>query len=62
VATAHVQTATITNKKNMEQRDPVQRQKYRDEMRRAGEDPVLAKQFLMKTSLIESLRDAAKIQ
>ena len=62
VATAHVQTATITNKKNMEQRDPVQRQKYRDEMRRAGDDPVLAKQFLMKTSLIESLRDAAKIQ
>jgi 3-(3-hydroxy-phenyl)propionate hydroxylase len=62
VATAHVQTATIANKANMEQRDPQTRQKYRDDMRRAGEDPVLAKKFLMKTSLIESLRDAARIQ
>jgi 3-(3-hydroxy-phenyl)propionate hydroxylase len=62
VATAHVQTATIANKRNMEQRDPEQRRKYRDEMRRTGEDAVLAKQFLMRTSLIESLRDAARIQ
>jgi 3-(3-hydroxy-phenyl)propionate hydroxylase len=62
VATAHVQTATIANKANMEQRDPQMRQKYRDDMRRAGEDPVLAKKFLMKTSLIESLQDAARIQ
>jgi 3-(3-hydroxy-phenyl)propionate hydroxylase len=62
VATAHVQTATIANKANMEQRDPQTRQKYRDDMRRAGEDPVLAKKFLMKTSLIESLQDAARIQ
>lgn len=61
VATAHVQTATIANKANMEQRDPQKRQKYRDDMRRAGEDPLLAKKFLMKTSLIESLQDAARI-
>ena len=62
VATEHVQTATIANKRNMEQRDPEARRQYRDEMRRTGEDPVLAKQFLMRTSLIESLRDAASIQ
>ena len=62
VATEHVQTATIANKRNMEQRDPQLRRKYRDEMRRTGEDPVLAKQFLMRTSLIECLRDAARIQ
>lgn len=61
VATEHVQAATIANKKNMEQRDPATRQKYREEMKRAAEDPVLAKQFLMRTSLIDSLRDAAKI-
>jgi hypothetical protein len=30
-------------------------------MQRAAEDAVLAKQFLMRTSLIDSLRDAAKI-
>src|SRR3979490_781361 len=30
VATAHVQTTTIANKQNMEQRDPAKRQHYRD--------------------------------
>jgi 3-(3-hydroxy-phenyl)propionate hydroxylase len=62
VAVEHVQTATIANKKNMEQRDPATRQKYRDEMQRAAQDPVLAKSFLMRTSLIDSLRDAARIE
>ncbi len=61
VATCHVQTATIANKQNMQQRDPVKRQRYRDEMRRWAEDPALAKAFLMRTALIDSLRDAAKI-
>ena len=61
VAVEHVQTATIANKKNMEQRDPETRRKYREEMQRAAEDPVLAKKFLMRTSLIDSVRDAAKI-
>jgi 3-(3-hydroxy-phenyl)propionate hydroxylase len=62
VAVEHVQTATIANKQNMEQRDPATRSKYRGEMRRAAEDPVLAKKFLMRTSLIDSLRDAARIE
>jgi 3-(3-hydroxy-phenyl)propionate hydroxylase len=61
VAIAHVQTATIANKQNMEQRDPIQRQRYRDEMRRRAQDLALAKAFLMRTALIDSLRDAAKI-
>jgi 3-(3-hydroxy-phenyl)propionate hydroxylase len=61
VAVEHVQTATIANKRNMEQRDPQTRQKYREEMQRTAEDPVLAKKFLMRTSLIESVRAAAKI-
>jgi 3-(3-hydroxy-phenyl)propionate hydroxylase len=61
VASGHVQTATIANKQSMEQRDPVKRQHYRDEMRRRAEDPALAKALLMRTALIDSLRDAAKI-
>lgn len=61
VAVTHVQTTTIANKKNMEQRDPETRKKYREDMKRAAEDPVLAKRFLMRTSLIDSLRDAATI-
>jgi len=62
MAVEHVQTATIANKKNMERRDPQTRQKYREEMKRAGEDPLLAKNFLMRTSLIECLRDAGRVQ
>jgi 3-(3-hydroxy-phenyl)propionate hydroxylase len=61
VATAHVQAATIANKQNMEQRDPAKRQKYRDDIRRSAGDPALAKAFLMRTALIDSLRDAARI-
>jgi 3-(3-hydroxy-phenyl)propionate hydroxylase len=61
VALTHVQTATIANKKAMEQRDPETRRKYREEMKRAAEDPALAKKFLLRTSLIDSLRDAATI-
>jgi 3-(3-hydroxy-phenyl)propionate hydroxylase len=62
VAVEHVQTATIANKKNMEQSDPQTRQKYREEMQRAAENPVLAKKYLMRTSLIDSLRDAAMVK
>lgn len=62
VATHHVQVATIANKTNLEQRDPVQRQAYHDDLRRQAADPVLAKRFLMKTALIESLRDAARVE
>jgi 3-(3-hydroxy-phenyl)propionate hydroxylase len=61
VATTHVQTATIANKQHMEQRDPIKRRLYRDEMRRCAEDPALAKAFLMRTALIDSLRDAAQM-
>ena len=57
MAVEHVQTATIANKKNMERRDPQTRRKYREEMKRAGDDPLLAKNFLMRTSLVECLRD-----
>jgi 3-(3-hydroxy-phenyl)propionate hydroxylase len=62
VAVEHVQTATIANKQAMEQRDPETRRRYREDMQRAAEDPVLAKAFLMRTSLIDSLRDAALVK
>jgi 3-(3-hydroxy-phenyl)propionate hydroxylase len=45
----------------MEQRDPEKRRLYRNEMRRTAADPALARRFLMRTSLIESLRDAERI-
>jgi 3-(3-hydroxy-phenyl)propionate hydroxylase len=62
VAVVHVQAATMADKQNMEHRDPDRRQAYLANLRKRAEDPVLAKDYLMKASLIESLRDAASVQ
>ncbi len=57
----YVQQQTVANKKRLEERDPKTRQKNLDELRRAAADPRLHKQFLMRTSLIESTRKAEGI-
>jgi len=57
----YVQQQTVANKKRLEERDPKVRQANFDELRRAASDPELHKQFLMRTSLIESARKAGKI-
>jgi 3-(3-hydroxy-phenyl)propionate hydroxylase len=54
----YVQQQTVANKKRLEERDPRVRQANFDELRRAAADPRLHKQFLMRTSLIESVRKA----
>jgi 3-(3-hydroxy-phenyl)propionate hydroxylase len=57
-----VQEHTINNKKLMEEKDPDRQAKRQAEFMRTAADPVLARQFLLKTSMIQSLRDEAKIQ
>jgi 3-(3-hydroxy-phenyl)propionate hydroxylase len=57
----YVQQQTVANKKRLEERDPQVRKKNFDELRRTAADPALHKQFLMRTSLIESVRKAGKI-
>ena len=57
----YVQQQTVANKKRLEERDPKVRQANFDELRRAAADPQLHKRFLMRTSLIESVRNAARI-
>jgi 3-(3-hydroxy-phenyl)propionate hydroxylase len=52
----------VRNKRLLEERDPAVRKRNHDELRRSADDPVLARQFLLRTSLIESLREAEKIQ
>ena len=56
-----MQQQTVANKKRMEERDPKVRQANFDELRRAAADPQLHKRFLLRTSLIESVRNAARI-
>ena len=62
VALQHTQAQTIRNKRLLAEKDPAVRQKNHDELRRTAEDPKLARAFLLRTSLIESLREAEQIQ
>jgi 3-(3-hydroxy-phenyl)propionate hydroxylase len=62
IAVKHTQAQTVRNKRLLEERDPEVRKRNHDELRRSADNPVLARQFLLRTSLIESLREAEKIQ
>ena len=53
-----VQEQTINNKKRLEERDPKTRQARFDELRAIAEDPAKHKEFLLRTSLIASVRKA----
>lgn len=57
-----VQEHTINNKRLLESRDPDVQRKRQADLMRAAADPQLSRQFLLKTSMIQSLRDAALIQ
>jgi 3-(3-hydroxy-phenyl)propionate hydroxylase len=61
VALQHTQAQTIRNKKLLAERDPAVRARNHDELRRTAEDPKLARAFLLRSSLIESLREAEAI-
>ena len=61
VAVKHTQAQTIRNKRLLEERDPAVRRRNHDELRRSAQDPELARKFLLRTSLIESLREADQI-
>ncbi|MDX1485963.1 MAG: FAD-dependent monooxygenase [Alphaproteobacteria bacterium] len=59
--TEFIQAQTIENKKRLEERDMGQRQKRMEELREISEDPVRARAFMLRTSLIASVRRAAEI-
>ena len=61
VAVKHTQAQTIRNKRLLEERDPAVRKRNHDELRRQAEDPALARKFLLRTALFESLREAERI-
>jgi len=62
IAVQHTQLQTIRNKKLLQEKDPAVRQRNHDELRRSASDPKLAREFLLRTSLISSVRDAARIE
>jgi 3-(3-hydroxy-phenyl)propionate hydroxylase len=61
VAVKHIQAQTIRNKRLLEEHDPAVRLRNHDELRRQAEDPALARRFLLRTALFESLREAEQI-
>ncbi len=61
VALQHTQAETMRNKRLLTEKDPAVRWKNHDELRRTAEDPKLARAFLLRSSLIESLREAEQI-
>jgi 3-(3-hydroxy-phenyl)propionate hydroxylase len=61
VAIEHTQAQTIRNKRLLAEQDPAVRRRNRDELRRTSENPELARKFLLRTALFESLREADAI-
>ena len=56
----YVQAITIQNKRAIEERDPAVRRQRHEEMRRTAEDPGLARAYLLKTSMLASVRAAGR--
>lgn len=59
VAIEYINANTARNRKLMSERDPAARRRSQDEICRIAADPVAAKAFLMKSSMIETLRRRA---
>ncbi|MGH8702931.1 MAG: FAD-dependent oxidoreductase [Burkholderiales bacterium] len=56
-----VQSQTVDNKRRLEEKDPAVRAANFEQLRRTAADPARHRQFLLRTSLIESVRKAALI-
>lgn len=56
-----VQQQTVANKKRLEEQDPAVRRTNLDELRATAADPARRKAFLLRSSLIDSVRKAATI-
>ena len=61
VAIEYINANTARNKKTIEERDPEKRRKTQDELRAIAANPVAAKDYLRKTSMIDALERAESI-
>jgi 3-(3-hydroxy-phenyl)propionate hydroxylase len=62
LAQKYVQAQSIQNKETLQAKDPAKATARFEEMRRASEDPIRHKAFLMNASLINMVREAAAIE
>jgi 3-(3-hydroxy-phenyl)propionate hydroxylase len=56
VALEYVNKITIANKRNLEAKNPEEHRRWKEEMTRTAGDPALAREYMLKTSMIASLR------
>lgn len=61
IAVDYVQKTTIRNKQMLEETDPEARKAKHDEMRATVADPVKAREYLLSSSMITTLREAENI-
>jgi 3-(3-hydroxy-phenyl)propionate hydroxylase len=56
-----VQQQTIANKKRLEEKDPAVREANFETLRKTAADPAAHRAFLLRTSLVDSVRKAQAI-
>jgi len=61
VTLEYVQKHTIQNKRNLESSDPAEQTRFRAEMRAIAADPARTRDYLLRISMIASLRRAAEL-
>ncbi len=61
VALETVQATTLRNRQILNQRDPATRRAYHDELRATAADPARHRAFLLRSSMIQSLRDLEQV-
>ena len=57
----YVQTYSIANKRNLEASDPAERDAFRDQMRAIAADRARTHDYLLRLSMIASLKRAAEL-
>jgi len=61
VTLEYVQKHTIQNKRNLETGDPAEQARFRDELRATAADPRRTRDYLLRISMIASLKRAAEL-
>ncbi len=61
IAMEHVQLAALRNKALLEEADPETRRARQDELRRTAADPAAARDYLVRSSMIEALEKARRL-
>jgi 3-(3-hydroxy-phenyl)propionate hydroxylase len=61
VAVNHTKAQTERNRRVLTEKDPAVRKANHENLKRTASDPQLARAYLMRTSLLNSVREAAAI-